>query len=282
MRKTPGIVIFVASIMVGCGGGRTVTAPPDSARDTDMTRAAAAIDAAHLRRDVTQLASDEFEGRGPGSEGDRKARAYLAARLAEIGCEPAFAGGSWEQPLTLVGLTTDLPEVWTFEDRDGVEVSVRSWDDYLGGIGVQKPEAAIEDAPVIFVGYGIEAPEENWDDFKGADLEGAVLLMLNDDPDWDPSLFGGERKLYYGRWTYKYESAARQGAAAAIIIHTTESAGYPWEVVKTGWGGEQFEVPAGTRPGREGSPNAARGHRRRHPSRTTTVAAPMPSVHHDE
>jgi Zn-dependent M28 family amino/carboxypeptidase len=206
------------------------------------------IEAAPMRRDVTRLASDEFEGRGPGSAGDRLARAYLASRLAELGCEPAFAGGSWEQPLTLVGLTTDLPKRWTFKDRDGGEASFESWDDYMGGIGVQQPEAAIEDAPVIFVGYGIEAPEEGWDDFKGTDLKGAVLLMLNDDPDWDPALFGGERKLYYGRWTYKFESAARQGAAAAIIIHTTESAGYPWKVVQTGWGGEQFEVPAGDEP----------------------------------
>ena len=248
MRRTAGILGLVAWAALGCGGADKVAAPADSTGAADMEGAVAVIEAAHLRRDVTQLASDEFEGRGPGSEGDRLARAYLASRLEEIGCEPAFAGGLWQQPLTLVGLTTDLPERWMFRGRNGAEVSLRNRDDYMGGIGLQQPDAAIEDAPVVFVGYGIEAPEEDWDDFKGADLEGAVLLMLNDDPDWDPELFGGERKLYYGRWTYKFESAARQGAAAAVIIHTPESAGYPWVVVQTGWGGEQFEVPAGDEP----------------------------------
>ena len=100
----------------------------------------------------------------------------------------------------------------------------------------------------MFVGYGIQAPEYQWDDFKGVDLKGKVLLMLNNDPDWDPSLFAGTTRLYYGRWDYKYESAARQGAAGAIIIHTTPSAGYPFQVVQSGWSGEQFELPAGDEP----------------------------------
>ena len=108
--------------------------------------------------------------------------------------------------------------------------------------------AEIAGAEVVFVGYGIQAPEYDWDDFKGADLRGKVLLMLNNDPDWDPALFAGKTRLYYGRWTYKYESAARQGAAGAIIIHTRDSAGYPWQVVRTSWTGEQFELPAGDEP----------------------------------
>ncbi|HEX7199367.1 MAG TPA: M28 family peptidase, partial [Dongiaceae bacterium] len=99
-----------------------------------------------------------------------------------------------------------------------------------------------------FVGYGIQAPEYKWDDFKGAKLAGKILVMMNNDPDWDPNLFAGKRRLYYGRWTYKYESAARQGAAGAIIIHTTASAGYPWQVVQSSWGGEQFALPQGSEP----------------------------------
>src|SRR5262249_43087480 len=95
----------------------------------------------------------------------------------------------------------------------------------------------------VFVGYGIQAPEFGWDDFKGQDLRGKVLLMMNNDPDWDPELFAGKTRLYYGRWMYKYESAARQGASGAIIIHTTPSAGYPYQVVQTSWSGEQFELP---------------------------------------
>ena len=90
---------------------------------------------------------------------------------------------------------------------------------------------------LVFVGYGIQAPEYRWDDFKGVNLTGKILVMMNNDPDWDPNLFAGKRRLYYGRWDYKYESAARQGAAGAIIIHTTASAGYPWQVVQSSWGG---------------------------------------------
>ncbi len=100
----------------------------------------------------------------------------------------------------------------------------------------------------MFVGYGIQAPEFQWDDIKGADLKGKVLVMLNSDPDWDPALFAGTARLYYGRWTYKYEQAARLGAVGAIIIHTEPSAGYPFEVVQSGWSGENFEVPAGNEP----------------------------------
>ena len=189
-----------------------------------------------------------MEGRLPGSDGDRRARAYLAARLGELGLTPAFGADGWEQPVPIVGVTSRLPETWSFQAPGGSEVAFRLGDEYVGASGVQRPQVSIEDAEVVFVGYGIQAPEEGWDDFKGADLAGKVLLMLNDDPDWDPALFGGERKLSYGRWTYKYESAARQGAAAAIIIHTTPSAGYPWQVVRTGWSGEQFELPAGAEP----------------------------------
>jgi Zn-dependent M28 family amino/carboxypeptidase len=245
MVRTMSLGVVLACLVSACGGPEPANqaGPP-----TEAAAALAVIDEALLRRDVTRLASDDFEGRGPGSEGDRRARAYLASRLAEAGCAPAFAGGSWEQPVAIVGLSTELPERWAFSNRDGAEVSFSRRDEFIGGIGVQEPEAAIEDAEVVFVGYGIEAPEQRWDDFKGADLAGKVLLMLNDDPDWDPELFAGERRLYYGRWDYKYQSAARQGAAGAVIIHTSESAGYPWEVVQTGWTGEQFELVAGDEP----------------------------------
>jgi Zn-dependent M28 family amino/carboxypeptidase len=127
-------------------------------------------------------------------------------------------------------------------------VALREHDDFIAASGVQAASAAVKDAEVVFVGYGIEAPEYQWNDFKGTDLKGKVLLMLNSDPDWDPALFEGTRRLYYGRWTYKYESAARHGAAGAIIVHTTPSAGYPWQVVQSSWSGPQFELPAGGAP----------------------------------
>lgn len=195
--------------------------------------------------DVATLAGDAFEGRGPGSEGDRKARAYLAGRLSEMGYEPLFSADSYEQAVEIVGLTVENADDLVFSNADGSQARFTYGEDYMVMAGVQRPGISVDDAEVVFVGYGIEAPEEDWDDYKGADLEGKVLLMLNDDPDWDPDLFGGQRKLSYGRWDYKYASAARQGAAGAIIIHTTESAGYPWQVVRASNIGEQFELKAG-------------------------------------
>src|SRR5262249_17638956 len=109
--------------------------------------------------------------------------------------------------------------------------------------GVQKPAAQSRDAEVVFVGYGIVAPEYQWDDYKDADLSGKVLLMMNNDPENDPNLFAGKTRLRYGRWDYKYMMAAKKGAAGAILIHTTASAGYPWHVVQNSWAGENFELP---------------------------------------
>jgi hypothetical protein len=214
-----------------------VKSAPSAGLPDGAMRAAAALGTAELLEDTKALSADAFEGRAPGSRGDQLAREYLARRLREIGCEPGFDGGAWEQPVEIVGVTAKLPERWAFRSAGGTEASFRLRADYMGGAGVAEPRVAIQDAEVVFVGYGIRAPEQRWDDFKGADLRGKVLLMLNDDPDWDPQLFAGPRKLYYGRWTYKYESAAREGAAGAIIVHTTPSAGYPWDVVLNSWSG---------------------------------------------
>jgi Zn-dependent M28 family amino/carboxypeptidase len=122
-------------------------------------------------------------------------------------------------------------------------VDLKFYDDYVAYSGVQAPESKIDAAEVVFVGYGIVAPEYGWDDYKGADLKGKVLLMMNNDPEDDPKLFAGKTRLYYGRWTYKYEIAAQKGAVGAIVIHTTPSAGYPWQVVQTSNTGESFSLP---------------------------------------
>ncbi|MBA7650873.1 hypothetical protein ES703_58686 [subsurface metagenome] len=123
------------------------------------------------------------------------------------------------------------------------KLDFRFYDEFIAFPGAQKEQIKIEGAELVFVGYGIKAPEYNWDDFKNVDVNGKVLLIMNNDPDTgDPNFFGGKARLYYGRWSYKYEQAARMGAAGAIIIHTTESAGYPWQVVQTSWSGSQFEL----------------------------------------
>jgi hypothetical protein len=248
MRLIAMIVIPVLVLMTGCGGAGDVGLSASSRTLEDAVGAETVITEAALRESVTQIAADEMMGRAPGTEGDRLARAYLARRLETAGFAPAFPTNSWEQPMTMIGITTGLPEEWTFRSVDGDEVSLFRKDDFIGGAGIQEPAAAIDEAELVFVGYGITAPEEEWDDFKNVDLEGKVLLMLNDDPDWDPELFAGERRLYYGRWIYKYEIAAEKGAVGAIIIHTELSAGYPWSVVLTGWSGEQFELPAKGEP----------------------------------
>ena len=197
---------------------------------------------------LADLADDAMEGRGPGTAGDVAARQYIADAMADMGIEPAAADGSWEQPFDIVGINATVPETWTFETGGGDSIEFAFWDEFIAGSGVQSEQAVVEDAEVVFVGYGIQAPEYGWDDYGDADLTGKMLVMLNNDPDWDPDLFEGDRRLYYGRWTYKYESAAAQGAAGAIIIHTTPSAGYPFQVVQTSWTGPQFELPAEGEP----------------------------------
>ena len=196
------------------------------------------IRAEDLRAVVAELASDAYEGRGPGSAGDLNAREWIAAQLAETGIAPG-AGQGYQQPFGLVGVTTDLPPAWPFSTG----VSVAAGTEFVANVGNQTPQASLSDAELVFVGFGIQAPEYEWDDYKSQDMRGKVLVMLNNDPEWDPDLFAGERRLYYGRWTYKYEIAASLGAAGAIIIHTTPSAGYPWQVVETSWTGPQYELP---------------------------------------
>ncbi len=210
-------------------------------------KAAAVIDEASMKGPVRFLADDLLEGRGPATRGDRLTQLYLGTTLEYLGFEPAFGKGGYLQPFDVVSVTADVPKTWDFR-KGGQSLALKFWDQYIAASGVQEAKAALDNAEVVFVGYGIEAPEHKWDDFKGANLKGKVLLMLNNDPDWDPQLFEGNRRLYYGRWTYKYESAARQGAAGAIIIHTTPSAGYPFQVVQSSWTGPQFELPAGDEP----------------------------------
>jgi len=209
----------------------------------DAITAAATIDAEGLRETTSVLASDAFGGRGPASEGDRRTQEYLSSELGHMGYLPAGNNNSWLQPFDIVSVTTTTPDLWTFSSQSQT-LDLKQWDDFIAASGTQDREGEIDAAEVVFVGYGIKAPEYGWDDYKGQDVSGKLLLMLNNDPDWDPEVFEGDRRLYYGRWTYKYEMAARLGAAGTIIIHTTPSAGYPFQVVQTSWTGAQYKLPA--------------------------------------
>ena len=209
--------------------------------------AAATISGDYMRDIIVEISDDSYEGRGPGSRGDAKAREWLAQQLEAMGLEPGGDDGSFDQPFDLVGVNATQPDTLTFEGH-GTSMTIKQWDQFIVFSGVQAERAEILDAELVFVGYGIQAPEFDWDDYKGMDLTGKIAVIMNNDPDWDPDLFGGETRLWYGRWDYKYLTAARQGAAGAIIIHTQPSAGYPFQVVQTSWTGEQFELPAGDEP----------------------------------
>ena len=251
-------VVALATAFTACG--KQDAAPDMTAGEPSSTapvvtgggnpaaeEAAKQITGDYMRGIVAEISDDRYEGRGPGSRGDEAARKYLAEQLAALGLQPGAEDGSWDQSFELVGVNASQPDSWTFEGH-GKSMTMKQWDQFIVGSAVQKERATINEAEIVFVGYGIQAPEYDWDDYKGVDLKGKVLLMMNNDPDWDPELFAGETRLWYGRWDYKYLSAARQGAAGAIIIHTSPSAGYPFQVVQTSWTGVQFELPAGDEP----------------------------------
>ncbi len=220
-------------------------APVELGADADAAQAVITPDV--LRAPIEELSSDAYGGRGPGSDGDRMTQEWLVKEMTAIGFEPGMPDGSWEQPFDIVGVESKATPVWSFTAGDKT-VDLAWHDDYVASSGVQEEKASLTDAELVFVGYGIQAPEYGWDDFQGTDVSGKVLVVMNNDPDWDPELFEGTRRLYYGRWSYKYEKAAELGAAGAIIIHTTPSAGYGFNVVQTSWTGPQFEVPAADEP----------------------------------
>ena len=197
---------------------------------------------AHLR----YLASDLLEGRAPATRGGRLAEAYIASQFEALGLDPAGPDGSFFQPVSLVGMFTQQPTfAW---GAAGGARALRYGDDFVAWARRPDPHVTV-DGDVVFVGYGIRAPEWHWDDYKGVDLHGKILLMLVNDPGiQDTTLFKGRVLTYYGRWTYKFEEAARQGALGAVLIHTTESATYGWDVVRGSWSVEQFLIEGDPAP----------------------------------
>ena len=194
-----------------------------------------------IRAHVKFLSSDLLEGRGPGSRGGELAAAYIATEFALFGLKPAGDNGTYFQMVPLVGVTTE-PEATVEAQGGGKQLQFRWLDDFVGATAQQKPDARI-DGDVIFVGHGIVAPEFHWDDFKGVDVRGKILVLFtNEPPADDPKFFGGKALTYYGRWTYKYEEATRRGAQAVFIIHTTPNAGYSYAVVRSSWGREDGQV----------------------------------------
>ena len=197
-----------------------------------------------LRAHVRFLSDDMFEGRGTGARGGEMAAKYIASQLEEIGLKGAGDGGSFFQQVALVGVKAD-PSTKLIVSGRGDKETFKFADDFVAFTGAQTEHVDV-DADLIFVGYGINSPEQRWNDYKGqADYRGKILVMLVNDPPAtteEPGLFGGKALTYYGRWTYKYEEAARRGAAGAILLHTDQSAGYPWSVVRTSNGSWRFDI----------------------------------------
>jgi Zn-dependent M28 family amino/carboxypeptidase len=193
----------------------------------------------HIRWHVRYLSHDLLEGRGTGQRGGDIAAEYIATQFAEYGLKPAGDHGTYMQKISLVGITT-LPETqFSLVPARGETMNLKPLDDYVAYDETQQLQSDV-DADIIYVGYGIEAPEYNWDDYKGMDVRGKVLLMLvNEPPSDDPKFFKGKALTYYGRWTYKYEEAGRKGAVGVLLIHQTEMASYPWEVVRNSNSGEK-------------------------------------------
>ncbi len=241
----PLLSLVLLALVAGCRrpstiGGVDVGAAP-------VREAAARIDSVAIRARTAFLSSDFTEGRAPGTRGGRLAAAYIASELRAAGLEPGN-DTSFFQPVTLVGVTPH-PEL-VFRSADGRSRYAPGYlDDYVAWTPRQEGRVDF-DGDLVFVGYGIDAPEYDWNDYAGTDVKGKILLGLVNDPGGTggSARFRGDTLTYYGRWTYKFEEAARRGAAGMILIHTPASAGYGWSVVRNSWSGEQFEIA--NEPGR--------------------------------
>ena len=191
------------------------------------------IDAEKIRAQVRLLADDMYEGRYPGTRGSDLSALYISTQFALDGLVPAGDHGTYLQQINFVGMTAKPAETtFRFQSKNGAPIAVKFGDDFVVSNQTLTPVVDI-DAPIVFVGYGITAPEFGWDDFAGVDVKGKVILcIVGDPPSDDPKFFGGKALTYYGRWTYKFEQAARKGACGALIIHRTDLASYGWGVVR--------------------------------------------------
>jgi len=230
MQTLSRIILAGAVLLTACSSGPSA---PDAAT--------AAISGENILQHIRVLASDEYEGRAPGSKGEQLTLKYLEEQFRAAGLEPGNPDGSFLQKVPLVGITADPSMKLTLISPRRLEPKYGP--DFMAWTKHVAEGVSIAHAELVFVGYGVQAPEFQWDDFKGMDVKGKVLVVLvNDPPLEDQKMFGGPAMTYYGRWSYKYEKAAELGAAGLFIIHETGPAGYPWAVVENGRKGEQFDL----------------------------------------
>ena len=228
-------LVLAAALAVACGG------------ETDPFKAKipgdgiAAIDTAMMMHHINVLADDSLLGRAPGTLGEERTVAYVESQFSGMGLKPGNPDGTYIQKVPLVGITVTNSPTLTFA-KGGARASLKWRDDFVAWTKHVSPSAALNNSPLVFVGYGVEAPEFGWDDFKGVDLKGKTMVVLvNDPPVADTAVFGGKRMTYYGRWTYKYDQGMKHKAAGVLIVHETTEAGYPFAVVQ-GRTAEQFDL----------------------------------------
>lgn len=226
MKSVSIIAILISILALGCS-----SAPEH--------KAANSINKDSLLRHIETLASDDFRGRSTGTAGEQMTVDYLVNEFEKMGAAPGAENGSYVQEFPLLGQKTSNVEM-SVSTNGRTPFSVEYFDEFMAWPANQAKQIDVQDAELIYVGYGIQAPEENWDDFKGVDVEGKIIVVKNNDPEFDPDLFEGKTRLYYGRYNYKYEKAKELGALGAIIIHTDETAGYGWNVVSNSWSRERF------------------------------------------
>ncbi|HUN87826.1 MAG TPA: M28 family peptidase [Terriglobales bacterium] len=247
MKNSVLIFLLIASSFATAGKNKTPAVAPAPETLPAMRVAMNTVNSQNIRTQVQFLSSDLLEGRGTGQRGGDIAASYIAAQLALYGLKPAGDNGSYLQRVPMVGVATDPSSIISLAIKDTLLPLHLNSD----VVAIDQSQSAISDvdAPLVYVGYGIVAPEYKWDDYKGLDVKGKVLLMLvNEPPSDDANFFKGRALTYYGRWTYKYEEAARLGAAGVILIHQPEMASYGWEVVRNSWGGERAYLRAENTP----------------------------------
>ena len=253
------LTLCAAVVLGGCAS-KTFRDPPvrepsdlelQAKAFADRGQAAQSITPAGLLKNITVLASDAFDGRKPGTAGEDATVNYLVEQFKTVGLLPGAQNGSYTQPVELMGIRS---EARLSLKAGGGDITMHNGADFVAASMRFLPDVDVKNAQLVFVGYGVQAPEYDWDDYKGMDMAGKTLVMLINDPaipdpanpaQLDPKLFKGKGMTYYGRWTYKYEMASKLGAAAVLIVHETAPASYPWEVVRSSWGGtERFELDA--------------------------------------
>ena len=240
MKRVSGLL---AVLLLAACGNEAPPAQEPAVPVVKLAEDAAAIHSEHLAQHLRMLASDEFEGRAPATPGEEKTVAYIAEQFAAAGLQPGGENGGWTQAVTLEKMVINGPVTAAFS-LNGTRWELVNGEDIA--LESLHPDSDIDlrELPVVFAGYGITAPELDWDDYAGLDVAGKLVVVLVNDPDFEtePGRFGGRAMTWYGRWSYKYIEAAQRGAAGVLIVHETEPAAYPWATVRNGRGAPQFDI----------------------------------------